>query len=132
MFNDALWRMSQQSRRLQELRREIEGIWDDNAARELNTRYLHPHQEDDLQMGLSYREQQDKLGQAQLKVTAAQEHEASVERLSSQITDTLDIAEEEMQNAHRGYDLYLSYQAESRSQLPLVQDYIRRANSACP
>lgn len=131
MLSETLWRMAQESRRLQDLRREIEGIWNDTAARDLNSRYLHPHQDDDAQMGSSYRQQNDNLDQSEDKIAAAHEHGNSANQLSAQISETLNIADEEIRNAHRSYDLYVGYQADARAQLPLVQDFIRRANSAC-
>src|SRR4051794_7183658 len=45
-----LWLLEQQSRALQECRRDLAWVWNDEAARELNRRYLDPHAADDGQL----------------------------------------------------------------------------------
>jgi hypothetical protein len=123
--------MSQQSRRLQDLRHEIEGVWQDSAARDLNARYLQPHQNDDSQMLISYRQQSASLEQAEDNILAAHEHGNTAGQLTLQIEEMLQVSDEELRNAQRCLEMYSGHQSDARAQLPLVQKFIGRANNAC-
>ena len=71
-LDDALWSGAQQSRVLQDLRRDIRIVWDDEAAHEINSRYLNSHEADDLSLREEIKEQDELLKQADHKVDMAQ------------------------------------------------------------
>ena len=41
-MEDIVWKMQQRSRTLQDYRKDIRGLWQDEAAKTLNRRYLDP------------------------------------------------------------------------------------------
>lgn len=131
-MEDALWRLTQQSRTLQDFRRDISGLWNDTVARELNSRYLNPHEEDDQQIIKALRFAHEALEQAKEKIRIASEHAKEAAELSAKVVESLEFTQQELSNAYRSYDLYVHYHAEARSHLPLVQQYIDKANDACP
>lgn len=45
-FENHFWSFNQTCKSLHEYRQEISSRWDDNAANEVNNRYLNPHEED--------------------------------------------------------------------------------------
>ena len=73
-MEDLLWSMTQESRVLQELRKDIQGIWEDESARELTSRYLDPHESEDQQMLAGLNQQKDTLDKSQDKLVSAENH----------------------------------------------------------
>jgi len=131
-MEDALWRLTQQSRTLQDFRKDISGVWSDTVARELNSRYLNPHEEDDQEIIKAFREQNEALEQAKEKLRIASEQAKEAAELSAKVVESLEFTQQELNSAYKSYDLYIQYHAEARSHLPLVQQFINKANDACP
>lgn len=131
-MEEALWKMAQQSRVLQELRRDIQSVWDDEAAREINNRYLDPHQYDDQQMLAALNEQKNILDQATLKLVSVHTHALRANQLAEEVTEKLRLTEQDVKNAHSSYDLYIHYNSDAQSRIPLVRRLISQANDACP
>ena len=130
-FDDVLWSVTQQSRVLQDLRRDIRIVWEDEAAREINSRYLNPHEADDLSMREEMKEQSELLKQAGHKVTAANEFGRQVEDLSKTVAERSQFARQDLDNAYSSYDVFVQYNADARSKFPTIRQLINRANSAC-
>lgn len=61
-MEELLWSATQQSRTLQELRKNIQGVWQDEAARELAHRYLDPHESEDQRMLGLLNQEKETLG----------------------------------------------------------------------
>jgi hypothetical protein len=130
-MEDLLWSMTQESRVLQELRKDIRGIWDDEAARELTSRYLDPHETEDQQMLAGLNQQKDALEQSKVKLESAETHARLAEEHAVVVADRLESAEQEEKSAHSYYDTFARYNSEARSTFPAVQALIDQANSAC-
>ena len=131
MLEDILWRMVQQSRVLQELRREIQLVWDDNAAREVDNRYLNPHAGDDERLLEQLHLQDEFLDQSAMQLTAAQEDDQRAAEQAVVAMEQLRFANQDLQGAYGHYDVYARYHADARGKFPQVQSLIREANASC-
>jgi hypothetical protein len=130
-LEEALWSISQQSRVLQHLRRDIRMVWEDEAARELNGRYLNPHETDDLSMREQMKEQVELVKQAHNQVTQAEEFGRQAEDFAKSVCERAQFARQDLDNAYSHYDLYVQYNSDARSKFPVIQQLINRANDAC-
>jgi exonuclease VII small subunit len=130
-LEDELWSMSQQSRSLQDLRKDIRHVWDDEAARGINSRYLDPHEQDDERMRGALNEQSQSLESAARDLEAADELAQRADEYAAVATERLRFAEQDMDNAYSHYDLYVRYNSDARSKFPLVHELIDHANASC-
>lgn len=130
-FEEALWSLSQQSRALQDLRRDIGLLWRDEAAREINSRYLNLHESDDSHLQTALNGQRELLQQAGEKLKATKVFAQQLEECAAVVAEKLLFAEQDMENAHSNYDLYIRYNSDARAKFPLVQELIDHANAAC-
>lgn len=130
-MEELLWSTTQQSRALQELRKDIQGVWQDEAARELTHRYLNPHESEDQRMLAGLNQQKDTLEIASVKLTSAENCGQQAEALAIQVNEGLQSTEQELKSAYGNYDTHIHYNAEARSKLPIIQNLINQANSAC-
>jgi hypothetical protein len=130
-MEDLLWSMTQESRVLQELRKDIGGIWQDEAARELTRRYLDPHESEDQQMLAGLNQQKDALDQSQAKLVSAENYGRQAEEYAALVAEDLKATEQELQSAYGNYDTFAQYNSEARSRFPRVQQLISQANNAC-
>jgi uncharacterized membrane protein YgaE (UPF0421/DUF939 family) len=128
-FSDDIWRMSQISRELQEYRKAIQFQWDDEASRELNTRYSNPHEEDDKKMMEMLHAQEKKLDRLNTHLISLYEILIKLNLLSSEVERLLGKVKNEMNRAYANYDVYKENHSMSKSQLPKVYDLIAKANS---
>jgi len=130
-LEDALWSINQQSRVLQNLRRDIRLVWEDEAARELNARYLNPHEIDDLSTREQMKEQVELVKQAQKQVREAEEFGRQAEDFSKTVCERTQFARQDLDSAYSNYDLYVQYNSDARSKFPVIQRLINQANDAC-
>lgn len=130
-MEESIWSLSQQSRALQELRKDKRGIWNDQAARDINSRYLDPHEIDSQQMLAALEQQKNALDQADSKLDAAQTYARQADECATVVMDKLKFVEQDITNAFSIYDLYVKYDSDARSKFPRVYELISRANSAC-
>lgn len=130
-LDDAIWSITQELRVLQDLRRDIRVVWEDEAAREINSRYLNPHEVDALSMRDELQEQAELLQQADQKLDAAKEFSRQADNLSIAVAERNQFARQDLDNAYSSYDVFLQYNADARSKLPAVQQLINKANSSC-
>jgi hypothetical protein len=130
-LEEPLWLLSQQSRALQDLRKDIMHVWDDEAAREINGRYFNPHEKDDSKLKAALNEQRELLEQADRSLESAKDIAQVVDECAAVVMEKLQFAEQDMDSAYSNYDLYLQYNSEARSKFPLVQELIIHANAAC-
>ena len=49
-MEEIIWFIQQCSRELQNFRSDIRSSWEDEASKELNSRYLNPHEDDNQEM----------------------------------------------------------------------------------
>ena len=130
-LDDAIWSIAQELRVLQDLRRDISVVWEDEAAREINSRYLNPHETDALSMRAELQEQSELLKQAEHKLQAARKFRQQADNLSKIVAERSQFARQDLDNAYSSYDVFVQYNADARSKLPTIQQLINRANSAC-
>lgn len=130
-LEETLWLMSQQSRVLQDLRKDVGRVWDDEAAREINSRFLNLHEQDDVLMRSEMNEQGQLLERAGRELESAREFAQQADECAAAAAEKLRFAEQDMDSAYSNFDLYVHYNAESNSKFPVVQELIRRANAAC-
>jgi len=130
-MEDLLWAMTQKSQVLRELRKDIRGVWQDEAARELTSRYLDPHESEDQQLLAGLNQQKDTLDQAQAKLVSAENYARRAEEYAALVAEGLKSTEQELQSVYSNYDTYAHYNSEARSKFPAIQKLISQANSAC-
>ncbi|HKY43771.1 MAG TPA: hypothetical protein VJM50_11830 [Pyrinomonadaceae bacterium] len=130
-LDDAIWSLTQASRVLQELRRDISVVWEDEAAREINSRYLNPHEVDALSMRDEIQEQVELLKQADQKLHAAKEFRQEADNHAKTVVERNQFARQDLDNAYSSYDVFVQYNADARAKLPAIHQLINRANSAC-
>ena len=130
-MEDMLWSMTQESRTLQDLRKDIRGIWQDEAARELNGRYLDPHETEDQQMLAGLNRQKDALDQSRVELASAENSARQVEEYGTFVDEGLKSIEQKLQNLYENYETYTRYHPQARSKLPEIKKLLDLANSAC-
>lgn len=130
-MEEILWLMSQQSRVLQELRKDITQVWSDEAAREINTRYLNSQESDESQMISALNKQRDLLDQATQKRELSQEQTSKVEEYAATVSENVKFATQELDSAYSNYDMYIQYNSDARAKFPRIEQLINNANSAC-
>jgi hypothetical protein len=131
VLEEALWLLAQQSRALQELRRQVAFIWDDSAARYVNERYLDPHETDDRDLRDALRLQLAALAQAEASLTAAGAFGMEAERLAAEIEDWLRPAAEEQRVADYQYNLCVKRSRDAQDRLPIIKQLVVQANGTC-
>ena len=130
-MEETLWSMSQRSRMLQDLRKDIRPVWDDEAAREINSRYLNPHETDNVRMAEALNEQNEHLKAAEQHLELANGLELQIAICAAEVAEKLRFAEQDLDGSYSNYDQFVHNNAEARSKFPVVQQLIAHANSAC-
>lgn len=131
MIEDVLWRMEQQSRVLQDLRCEIRPVWDDTAAREMDSRYLNSHATDVGRLLEQLHLQAESLDQSASHMTAAQEEGRRAEEQAVEMMEQLRFANQDLQGTYGHYDVYARYHAAARGKFLQIQSFIQQANASC-
>lgn len=130
-MEDMLWAISQQSRVLQEFRQDIRGLWSDEAAREINSRYLDPHEQDNQQMLAALQQQAELLSQVDSQLQAAQSNAQQANHLAEAVVEHLKLTEQDLLTTHSHYNVYAHYNAEAQGKLPQIYQLIQQADSVC-
>jgi len=130
-MEEILWYTKQQSRTLHEFRQEIQGLWDDSAARDINMRYLNPHQDDDNKMVDGFQGQYDALEKAKVKLNSANEHALQAEKLSQEIFELLEATQQDVDTAYHFEEQYKEHHFITRTLLAQIAQSIALANSVC-
>ncbi len=128
---ETLWYLQQRSRTLQEYRLDNHRRWDDEASKELNSRYFNPHEEDSQQILRSLQQQHTTLKHAHTRLVLAANLALEANKLSAEISHLLDITRQELQKSYRNYDVYLENHAVAKALLPNIHALISQANNAC-
>ncbi|MBW4635881.1 MAG: hypothetical protein KME30_29575 [Iphinoe sp. HA4291-MV1] len=128
---ETLWYLQQRSRTLQEYRLDNHRRWDDEASRELNSRYFNPHEEDSQQILRSLQQQHDTLNEAHTRLVSAAHLALEANQLSQEISQLLDITQRELQKSYIDYDVYRENHAAAQTLLPGIHALIFQANNAC-
>jgi hypothetical protein len=130
-MEDSLWTLKQRSRVLQDYRQDIQKVWQDDAASEINNRYFRPHEEDSGQCLTSLDQELLLLQQSDAELEVAKQHGLEVSRLSADIEKLLDFARQDISRSHSEYDAFQDQNSAARAELPVIQRLISQANSCC-
>jgi beta-phosphoglucomutase-like phosphatase (HAD superfamily) len=130
-MEDLLWSTTQQSRVLLDLRKDIRPVWRDEAARELTSRYLDPHESEDQQMLAGFNRQKEALDEARIKLVSAADYGRQATEKALLAAERLTETEQELNSAYGDYDIYVHYRSEARSKFSEIQTLINQANQAC-
>ena len=130
-MEETLWYMKQQSRSLQDYRKDIQKRWNDSAASDLNNRYLNPHAEDVEEMLRSLEQQQTALKQTDTHLESANNSAIAANKLSEEIGNLLEFTQQELERSYSDYQVYQENHAATKSLLPIIEDFIKKAENAC-
>lgn len=130
-MDEILWKMEKQSQDLQALRARIKGVWDDDAAHELNSRYLDPHASDADRMQRSFRQQEEILSKVERKVVESEEQARLANEYAQKIDEDLKFSQQEVAMAYPAYEAFCEYHAAAQHLLPQIEDHIQKANQVC-
>lgn len=127
-MEETLWYMEQRSRSLKDYRKDRQRQWDDQASRDINRRYLNPHEEDTQQMLQLLKQQQTLLKQADRQIESARDCRVKIEKLSEEIERLLQFTQQDIQRTYSDYYVYLDNHLEAKSLLPKIRKLIHQAN----
>jgi hypothetical protein len=105
-LQEALWYLQQQSRHLQDYRLDIRGIWADDAATEIDRRYLNIHAQDSSESARSLGSQLASIVDADVEFDLANRAGMKATQLSQQIDRLLRLARAEMNRSLAEYYIH--------------------------
>lgn len=130
-MDEILWFLGKRSQTLQHFRADIRGTWDDEAAKDLNLRYLNPHEEDNQQMLASLQYQQGQIHRTQTELEAAHQHSIKAEYHSQQVQQSLRHQVQESQQAYHCLGVATESYKNAQASLPAIEHLMHKANAAC-
>lgn len=130
-LKESLWQLDRRFRGLQEHRDRIRGLWEDDAAAELNQRYFNPHQEDSDQSQKQLDQQLKTLQAADAKLREAADFAQEISRLSSIVEKMLAFAEEDIARSNSEYDVFKEQTSLALAELPHINGLMDNANNSC-
>jgi hypothetical protein len=130
-MEESLWTLKQRSRVLQDYRKDIQSVWQDDAASEINNRYFRPHEEDSGKCLTALGQQLSSLQQSDEELEAAKQHGLEVNRLSEDIENLLDFARQDISRSHSEYSAFQDQDSAAKAELPIIERFISQANSCC-
>lgn len=128
-LEESLWKFTQQSRVLQDFRQDIQGVWRDNAATEINKRYFCPHEEDSQQALTALARQLSSLSESDATLQMAGQLILEANRLSEEIEKLITFANQDISRSHSEYSIFQEQNSASRSQIPTISQLINQANN---
>ena len=131
MMEDIVWKMQQRSRSVQDYRKDIRGLWQDEAAKTLNRRYLDPHEDDDQKMIEFLQKQVQGLEKTNKELVKAKDYALEAERYSQQVEHFLEREKQEVKQAYYSYDRSIEYYGLTQAELPNIHRLIQQANRSC-
>lgn len=130
-MDDELWHLVQQSSRLQTFRQEIQARWADEAAQQLNMRYLNPHEMDASSLINYLIQQSDGLSETAAKLTNVQELSLQIETLMETLGSQVEYCKQDEIIFHQLHEQYREYYTGARSLFPDIEQLINLANTFC-
>ncbi|MBO1063212.1 MULTISPECIES: hypothetical protein [Nostocales] len=128
-LEDSLWTFKQRYRVLQDFQKDIQGIWQDDAATEINGRYFRPHEEDSQQTLTALARQLSFLSESDAKLQMASQLILEANRLSEEIEKLITFANQDISRSHSEYSVFQEQNSAARSELPTITQLINQANS---
>jgi Mg2+ and Co2+ transporter CorA len=130
-MEDELAFIRHQGRGVQEFRRNIQQVWNDQAARDISTRFLNPHEADAKRMVDEMQSQHQSLKEASAKLKLAAQHAQKAGHLSEKAAEYLRQAQRDVKTAYQYHEQYRHHHSAARELLPQIEDAISAADSAC-
>lgn len=130
-FEETIWYMNQTSSELVDFRKDIKARWADHAARQINDRYLDPHDENDRKMLDFLRMHHSKLSQVKDHIERAYEYTVQFNELSLDMEEMLNGINQEIGRARENHDAFRINRKEASDRLAIVYELIQKADSAC-
>lgn len=130
-IEDSLWTLKQRSRVLQDFRQDIQGLWQDDAASEVNGRYFHPHEEDSKQTLAALNQQLSSLQKTDAELEVAKQYGLEISRLLDEVEKLLDFARQDISRSHSEYSYFQDQNSAAKGALPTIEQLINQANSCC-
>lgn len=130
-MDDELWHLVQQSNRLQTFRQEIQARWADEAARQLNMRYLNPHEADSSSVIEYLVQHSSGLTEATAKLSTFRELSLHIETLMETLGSQVEYCEQDVVVFHQLHEQYREYHTGARALFPSIEELINRANALC-
>lgn len=126
-----LWFLRQRFASLQDYRREIQRLWRDDAAHELNGRYFNPHETDSETLQTELAGQLSALERTAGELTQADSHGQQAVEYAEIMATHFDHSERESMVAFQHLDVYGSSRAESEALFSIILSTIDAANGCC-
>lgn len=130
-IEESLWTLKQRSRVLQDYRQDVQGLWQDDAASEINGRYFYPQEEDSKQALASLNQQLSSLQKTDAELEIAKQHGLEISRLLDEVEKLLDFARQDIYRSHSEYSHFQDQNSAARAELPTIEQLINQANSCC-
>jgi hypothetical protein len=130
-IENSLWMLKQRSRVLQNCCHDMQSIWQDDSASEINDRYLRPYEDDRQKILVALNNQLVSLQQSDGELESASQHRLEIDRLSEEVEKLLDFAHQDIARSHSEYDAFQEQNSFARAELPIIMDLISQANSCC-
>ncbi len=130
-MEETLWKFARKNRDLRELRQDIAGIWQDDAARDINSRYLNPHESDAEEVLEALQKQYTYITEAAKFRSLAREEERSAADFTDKMTRSLHATEKEMALVFSSHEETLRLHGKAQDLIPKIDQLIQSANSSC-
>lgn len=132
-LEQSLWRLTQETKRLQEERADLKPLWDDLAATAINTRHLGPLEETAAQLLAGLKKQGECLVVVQQQLAQAREQALTAGRANAAVDEAARRAETEVRDAERyeGVSAGLQWTVQ-KILLQQVHEAVRQANACGP
>jgi hypothetical protein len=130
-MEEELWRLGQQFRVLRELRDDIRGVWDDAAARDINSRQLTPHDEESEQLMHAFRGQKEALAMAQSALFQAETYAVTARGHAMKVLEQHRLANEQTAPAYHEYEQCMNYEGMAQQDFTQVARLLQMADCAC-
>lgn len=130
-MEEILWKFARKNRDLSELRKDIKGIWNDDASRDINRKYLNPHETDAKEVQTALQKQYTYVVEASKFRNQALTAERRVSDILDKMTRSLNATDREMTLVYSSYEEARKLHARAQDILPQVDQFIQSANSSC-
>jgi hypothetical protein len=126
-LQEALWYLQQQSRHLQDYRLDIRGIWADDAATEIDRRYLNIHAQDSSEFARSLTSQLASIMEADVQFDLADLAGTKATQLSQQIDRLLQLTRADINRSQAEYNIYQERNLAATAAISEIESLIAQA-----
>ena len=127
--DETLWKMRFYSKEFQDYRDEHRMNWNDNASREVNMRYLDPHERSSESLLEHLKEHYQHLKELDTHVDKINIHSEKIRTLSHRIDENISIVEDDLNEAADSSNRWYEAKGAFVNQVSNVEAVIQQANS---